>query len=217
MKLTKESLNRLYDKLTLSQIEVGIKTDGKDLIALDKRMIGKLWYIKYTFKWRDDPRYKKVSFGSYLDDKFKIREATFDEKLRIYAKYGEDALDLGVGLISKIKKKCGVLKTPTVIKEIKLKAKRLKNPITRLQVEEVINEFKKPEKIKPHKVDWRYRYEMKNKEHVEALEVMAELAEQNSRLKKRVKELEAIEKMISAHFVKSPGNVYTDYTDQPPS
>ena len=206
MKLTKEALTEQYGKLTLTQLEDAVKSNAKDLVNLDKVIIGKLWYIKFSLLYREDPRYKKVSWASYLDDKFKIRERSFDSKLRIYAKYGDDATDLGVGLISKVEGRCGVLNTPSVIKEIKDKRKSLKKPITRMQIEKVINEHSKPTKIRPHKIDWRHRFEVKDKENKENLGLVEELTKQNEKLKNRVRELEGVENMMRDYFQKTGTN-----------
>jgi len=196
----------------------GITTDKRNLSEIDKSITERLYYLDFSRRYQENPRYKKVSFDNYIEDQFSIRPGTYREKVRAYIHFDEDAVELGVGIITKIKKKCGVVKIPTVLNQIKAKDKKLKRPISRVQIEEIIRENSKPEKEKPMQIDWHSRYEAEHKElNQERRENKAkdeqiirlkqgnkQLRNENIKLKARVKELERLrefERVVKPFFI----------------
>jgi len=85
-----------------------------------------LYHLKTSGRFKENPLYKKSSFASYLEGVYNIREGSFNESVRAFLTFPKESVKYGVGLVSKIHRKCGSSKEKQVLKEIKEKEKALK-------------------------------------------------------------------------------------------
>ncbi|OGP46229.1 MAG: hypothetical protein A3K30_03925 [Deltaproteobacteria bacterium RBG_13_51_10] len=199
------------------EVEIKAKYDGKDIAYLEKQvednrslsresqkeMFLILYYLKLYGGYKKNKRYAKTSFYNYIEDRFLIREGTYNEMQRAYVKFPVQSVEYGVGVVSKILRVCGPIRTKETFTEMD-KANEQKT-INRATIEKIIQKHKDPERVKEaseHK-DYKNLYEKlltvyeKTKESLkEAIAQIKELEEQNKRLKETVKKYSEIRRIV---------------------
>lgn len=155
---------KVYEKLKIDEIESKIETAFKSSRESQKEMYMMLYYLYTSKRFRENPRYKKASFDSYLNDRFTMRMGTFREGVRAFSNYADFAVEYGAGLVTKISNTCGFKKVSKVISEIEKEEKQHKIPMTRMKIEAVIQKYAKP-KIEKKITDWHAMYEAEAAAH----------------------------------------------------
>ena len=145
-----------FEKMTIIEIENEIKS--KNILSLEarKESILALLYLKRSGRYKENKLYAKSSFKNYLLNFYNIREKTFNESARAFDKFPKESVKYGVGLVSKVKRKCGAKKEKEVLKEIKAADKKAKKPIERAKIDEIIYKHSKPEQAKGPGYKTRY-------------------------------------------------------------
>jgi hypothetical protein len=181
--------NDKYDGINISELEAKIKKLYTLSRENQKEMYECLEYLRTTYRFKENPRYKKSSFWEYLEDNFTIRQGTYRENVRAFTKFPKYALEYGIGLVSKIDRVCGGMRVEKVISEIQQEGIAHKMPLSRAKMEAIIQKHWPIPKIKKEITDWKSMYENEKLAHdhtKEALQVAV----------KKVKELnEQIEKL----------------------
>ena len=154
--------SKAYDKKTLSQIEKEIKVNNELSIEKKKDAMFALHYLKTSSRYKENPLYKNSSFKTYLMDVHNMRETTFTENIRAFTWFPKESAKFGVGLMSAIHRKCGAEKEKKVVKEINEKAKALKTPIKRGQIQAIIETHAKPVHKNP---EYKSLYNNELREH----------------------------------------------------
>jgi len=189
------------EKKTITQIEKEIKSKIELSAIARKEATMMLYSLKTSGRYKENKLYSKSSFKTYLEDVYSIREGTFNESVRAYRLFPEEACTYSVGLISSINRKCGAIQERKVIAEINAKAERLKTPIKRAQIAEVIMKYAKPAPEK--KPNYKAKYEAELGRHQKTKELYREAVEelkaakiQINRLKKTVLGLRAVAEAV---------------------
>jgi len=145
-----------YENMAITEIEKQIKSNNELSLEARKTSILALLYLKRSGRYKENPLYSKTSFKNYLLNFYNIREKTFDESARAFDKFPKESVKYGVGLVSKITRACGVKKEKEVLEEIKEAQKKLKTPIKREKIDEIIYKHSKPVEAKGPGYKTRY-------------------------------------------------------------
>ena len=170
-KAAKEPLK--YDGIPLQEIETKIESLYTTSRESQKEMYEILDYLRTTRRFRENPVYAKSTFEDYLEDRFTIRMKTFRENVMAFSKHPEAAVSLGVGVVSKIRRLCGTIKTKKVIDEIQKAGENRKTPLPRAKIETIIRKNADPKKLeKKQHTDWKVMYEYELAAHEKTKEAL---------------------------------------------
>ncbi len=140
-----KDLKEIYDELPIAKVEktaISCQTSAKNI---RKKFIEVLYYLQFTSRYKENKKYKNATFESYIYDQYHLRITSFDKEKIAFLLYPKQAVNLGPGIITKVRAKCGVLKTPKVLKEIQASQQ------TPAKIEKIIEKYAKPVKPTPVK------------------------------------------------------------------
>jgi hypothetical protein len=201
--MTKEQLKKKYDGKGIDEIEGEIETSKSLSLDGQRGMIFALSYLKSSSRYKENPIYRSASFENYLKGMFNMRLNTFYERERAFVHYPKETEKYGVGLVAKVKRKCGAKKEKTVFNEIREAQKKLKTPIKADQIETIIKKNSPPPKGKPIFIDYKAKYFREEEAHRETKKQLVEARTQIEKLKATVLELRPLRDMadIIAPFI----------------
>ena len=189
-------LRKKYDKKTIGQIEGEIKKNNELSLESKKASILLLRYLQSSGRFKENPLYRKSNFENYLSGVYNMRLNTFMESSRAFSKYPEESCKYGVGLISKVFRKCSSIKGKKVLAEIKIADEKSKIPLKRDKIEVIINKYSRP--IPPAKPTYKElyveevrRHDIAKDQYQEAIIELVAARSQISKLKRTVIKLKA--------------------------
>lgn len=191
------------DKNTLSTMKINAMEEIIDMCIRDKRYLEKniieiLIYLKTSGRYKENHRYERSSFYQYIEDRFNIRKNTYMEMQIAFCKFPVETIEYGVGLVCKVRRLCGPVKSANVFKLIKDTETYLNKEIKREWIEKIIQKHAiVPKKESADKVDWKALYEAECARHEktklmlkEANRLIIEKNEQIKKLKNTIKKLQ---------------------------
>lgn len=197
-----EKVKKKYDGKKIEEIEKEIKSNKVLSLKAKKGAILALLYLRNSGRYKENPMYWKSSFENYLLGFYNIKLNTFMEDARAFSKFEKESLKYGVGLVSKVERKCGQKKQKTVLAEIQRADKDLKKPIQKAKIETIIQKHAKP--ILP-KNDYKTMYlnevrghEITKQRYADATQELKKAKEQIEKLKATVLELRPLRGMKEA-------------------
>ena len=198
-----------FETMTIVEIESKIKSNNMLSLEARKESILALLYLKRSGRYKENKLYAKSSWKNYLLDFHNIRENSFNESARAFDKYSKEACKYGVGLVAKITRECGVKKEKEVLKEIKDTQKKLKTPIKRAKIKEIIYKHSKPEQPKAPGYKTRYIEEVRlhqitKTRHDEAISELKAAHVQIEKLKATILKLKKFKDVFDAINEKEP-------------
>ena len=131
-----------YQSKTIEELEAMVVARGKEKTDAHIEQIRILEHIRTAHRWRENPRYARESFWTYLSDRFNIRPSTYDKSRLAVLKWPDATREYGVGVIAKIKDHCGAKQTEKVIRELDIAKAKTKNGLKRDKIESIINAHK---------------------------------------------------------------------------
>ncbi|MBW1710609.1 MAG: hypothetical protein JRJ73_12120 [Deltaproteobacteria bacterium] len=200
-----ERMKKKYDGKPLREVEASLLSFKRGAYEAQKNMIDGLWYMERLERHKEDPAYKKSPFKVYMEDRFAMKAGTYDGLRMVFHNYAAEALKYGPGLVQSIGKKC--VSTKDVLAQIKAKDAKLKTPISRPQIQAIVNANLKPKAPSPIPVqepDWRARCEAERRLRVAVESSLEEARGQIKRLKAtvfRLKSYQAAIKEASMNFM----------------
>jgi len=194
--MIKEEMESKLKSQSIKQIEAGIRGNHNKSLGAQREMIIALSYLKYSKRYKENPQYKTNNFSSYLIGMFNMRLNTFEEMGLAYRHFPEETMKYGVGVVAKVRRKCGPIKQKVALDEINAIQKNNK-PISRDKIERVIQKYTPVPKEKATRivVDWEMKYHEEVKAHRETKIFLANANEQIEKLKKSVLELQPLRKI----------------------
>lgn len=190
--ITKQQLSEKYNNKTIAELESVAKTSLSTLKEAQIEMISVLYYLKTTGRFKENKRYAKSSWTTYIEEFIGMRSGTFDEHVRAIINYPEEVKKHHIGLVSKISAKCGAAKAPKVFGEINklIESTHKEGPAIKDKIDKIINaNLKHPVLTKTHN-DWEGMYKRELAAHdltkktlKEANDKIKELTEQIDKLK----------------------------------
>ncbi len=186
-----EQLKKKYDGKSLKEVEKSL--DGFNTKSHENRkaFIMGLYYLKCSTRYKEDKRYKTTSFENYALERHNIGDRRFRDELNAFVQHEPETKSLGVGMVIKIKKKCGAKKAPVVLKKIAAIEKEVKRPLDRQQINSVIWDNRKPGKEKkaktgPTMAEFKADLNSTRKELSTKYNIIKEQADQIGKLQKTV-------------------------------
>jgi len=150
--------------LPISDLESYVDNCIVDARVAQKEMVEVLLYLKVTGRYKENKRYERATFYQYIEDRFNIRKGTYMEMQRAFAKFPQETVEFGVGLVSKVIRQCGPVRSGKVLADL-LKAKETaKTELKRAKIEKIIQD-NTTRRIKKSFTDWRAMYEAEAAAH----------------------------------------------------
>jgi hypothetical protein len=189
--ITKEELMKRYDGKKIDELERLALSSQKGLREAHFELVCVLYYIKVTKRYKENRRYAKATFGQYIDEVFSIREGTFIEWQRAVLTYPEESKRHNIGLVAKVAKTCGPIKSKAAFAAIDEVVKNAKKdgPAVREKIDAVVESFRATPKIKREVKDYKAMYERECAAHEAAKGRIRELEAANAELVEQVKKL----------------------------
>jgi len=193
----KEEKNQKYDGINITELET--KIDKLNTLSREhqKEMYERLEYLRFTNRYKENPRYKTSSFWLYLGDRFTIREGTYRDNVRVFTKFPEYVIQYGVGMIAKIDRICGGMRVEKVISEIQQEATNRKTPLSREKMETIIQKHLSTPKIKKEIVNWKAMYEHEKVIHDRTKEALRVAVKENKELREQIEKLKVTAQTVT--------------------
>ncbi|MEN6468027.1 MAG: hypothetical protein ABFD45_03620 [Smithella sp.] len=178
--------------MSIDSIEEIIDNCIRDARRVQKEMIEILIYLKTSGRWKENKLYSsRASFDQYVEDRFNIRKNAFLEMQTAFIKFPSETIEYGIGLVCRVRRLCGPIKTAKVFRQIETTKNNLKTNIKRDHIEKIIMENATIDINPKEKTDWENLYKTEFAKHEntkmklkEALDIIEQLKEQISKLKK---------------------------------
>ena len=178
-----------FASLSITDLEARVENCVIGARAAQKEMIGVLLYLKVTGRYKENKRYERATFYQYIEDRFNIRKGTYMEMQRAFAKFPQETVEFGVGLVSKVIRQCGPVRSGKVLAEL-LKAKETaKTELKRAKIEKIIQD-NTTRRIKKSFTDWRAMYEAEAAAHQKTKDDLSAAYARINELEKQVVRLE---------------------------
>lgn len=187
-KKTIEKLNKQYSNKKIGDIEKEIKASNVLSLEARKEATFALLYLKHSSRYKENPVYRKSSFESYLIGCHNIRPKTFAETVRGFDLFDEETKRYGIGLVSKVARKCGKKNQKQVLAEIQKADSNLKNPIQRAKIETIIEKHARPELPKNN---YKTMYFNEVRQHEATKERYKDVVSELKAAKKQIEKLQA--------------------------
>lgn len=172
-------------KMSLAEIIEGLKTSLLEIQSNRKKLIIGLMYLKETKRYKEDARFAKASFKTFLQNTFPITIESFNKGKYAWFSFPEETEKYGEETVLKILSNCGKKQVSTVLDAIKKKEKSLKKTMTQRQIEAVIKPFERIRqypKVNGNEKKYRQMYN-------EQIKVNKALDMENKELKAQIEKL----------------------------
>ena len=192
----KQELKKEFDGKSIDQLEKDAKKLTGDVRQIQTELIRRLYYLKFTKRFKESSGYKKMPWGVYVKDKFQMTEATFHSLKIAYLRFPQESKVLGPGVVTTVRRQCGAEKTNTVLSEIMNLKKRSPD-----KVEKIIGKNSLP-KVKARKNQLSYNMLEKqlSEERQRVRELNALVAEKDEQIKKLKETVEQLRSFVPPAF-----------------
>jgi hypothetical protein len=146
-------LKKLYDGKSVTELEKDASDNHQLSTQSRKEFIQVMFYFQQTERFRQIEKFKKSDFASYLRDRWNMTMSQYHNERNIFLNFPAEAEKYGVGIISRIRRKCqlGVEGTRRVLDEIKKEEDKAQKPLSAEKIEKTIQRFtvKKRRRVGP--------------------------------------------------------------------
>jgi len=210
--ITKEELKERYDGKTIDELQDIARKSQTGLREAQVEMVMVLYYLKTTHRYKENRRYAKASWKTYIEEMMGIREGTFGEWARAIINYPEEVKRHHIGLVSKVVRQCGPVKAQRAFTEINKVVDTAKKdgPAVAEKIEKVIDANRAKPRVKREVTDWKAMYEREAAAHEatkgklkEALAVVKDLTDQVEKLKKTAETFVKVRDIFEHHYDKN--------------
>jgi len=182
-----------YDKLNIEEIERKIAEFRALSYQMQAKMYECLEYLRTTHRYMENPMYARSTFWEYLEDRWMMRKRAYYDHTRIFAKYPLYADKYGPGLVGRMDRECGPMRVEKVMAAIHQEESERKSPITRTQIGEIIEKYRKTDGDRVERVstDWRAMYEHERIAHEETKDALRFIQKQLREANEQIAKLKA--------------------------
>jgi hypothetical protein len=182
-----------FDKKSITELEEAVRAS----LSIQKNSIIEatkvLVYLRTTKRYKENKRYAKERFETYLEDLFSVRMGTFRDWMRALP-FEAEARTFGVGLVSKTLRLCGPVGTKKAFTEVaRLEEVRKEKIIPREKIDQIIVKNQDPRRMaayqKKEATDWKAMYYKEATAHEATKKRLAEAREQIAELRAQVEKL----------------------------
>jgi hypothetical protein len=184
-----------YDKKPITECVGLVKKFNDEMIQRGEQLVGLLWYLEKTKRYKEYDGYKKLDFKVFVWEACHITYNRYRELAYAYNWFPVEAKELGPHTIQMIRDRVGVTNMPKVLSEIKSAVSDVKNPEKKREVIGKVVDKHSPPKTKAkgndNKAYWKAKFEAKEKECIGLKKEIKAYVEQIKRLKETVTRLTA--------------------------
>jgi len=150
--------------------------------------INMMFYLERTKRYKENKRFAKSTFEEYIRIRHGLQPKKYYRDRLAYVNYPEETREYGVGFVEKVKRKCGVLNFPKVVKDIK-KAETNKEPLIQQEINDIIEKHSTEKPPAATLPSWVLRKELDTLRQaiVDKDSIIKEQAIQIVKLKKTIK------------------------------
>lgn len=117
-----------YDKKPITECVGLVKKFNDEMIQRGEQLVGLLWYLEKTKRYKEYDGYKKLDFKVFVWEACHITYNRYRELAYAYNWFPVEAKELGPHTIQMIRDRVGVTNMPKVLSEIKSAVSDVKNP-----------------------------------------------------------------------------------------
>lgn len=158
-----KKLKSQYDGKKIGDCVNEVKNLYLKMTEFGEQLVGLLWYLEKTKRYREYDGYKKLEFKIFVNEVCHITYNRYRELAYAYNWYPDESRKYGPQTIQYIRDKVGVIGVPKVLREIDAKTNKIKDPIKRREaVFNIIEKHSPPKTAKAHedtKGYWKNKYE----------------------------------------------------------
>ena len=130
-------LRKHYDEKPIEELEDLASNATTAWFENGILFINMMFYLERTRRYKENKRFAKSTFEEYIRIRHGLQPKKYYRDRLAYVNYPQETKEYGVGFVEKVKRKCGVLNFPKVVKDIK-KAEKNKEPLVQQEINEII-------------------------------------------------------------------------------
>jgi len=180
-KVVEKRLKQKFDSLSIDKIETDAQLLRSSMLDSQENLYEILYYLKFTYRFRENKQYKKANWTNYLQEIFGISELQFHNNINAWFQFPKEAKELGPGLITTIRKKCGLENVKPVVNKIMVLKER-----THPKIMDIIEKNRSPQQKKK---DNKPSYAALERQLATAKDEIFRLRQENGILEKRIAKL----------------------------
>lgn len=188
-----EELKKVYDNKSVKTIEKEAMNHYGKSHSFYEKFIESLRYLQRSGRYTDNPKYKKSRFRDYLRYEFGMALNTYYSHYNAYRKYPKITTRHSPHMVATVQKVCGP-KADKALQAITTQEEKLKRPIQKDEIQNIVNQYRKPLKSVPPKPDVTALKRQASEYQAQAREMEKESLtkdEQIAKLKKALKNRDA--------------------------
>ena len=137
-----------YDNLPITRI-MSMARESYDLYQeARKDFYSILKYLERTNRYKEDKRYKKSSFKTFISNEYGLDYARYQRTSIVMERFPDAVAEHGVGFVEKAYNKHGDINTPKVLETITRKQQSRKTPLRAEEKQKVVESYK-PKQASP--------------------------------------------------------------------
>lgn len=200
--MTKSEISNKYDGKSIGEIEHLAKDASSASLDKHKEFISILFYLQDSKRFRENKAYKESTFQRYILDMYGMTMNSYNTYRFAYFYFPDEVERLGVGVVKKIRAKCGTETVARVVDEIDSNKK-----LTPEKIDTIIEKYAKPEPPREPRLSYHDLSRMVEQKDVEIAKLRKELtavSEQRDRLLAYAQRLEKLVKPVASALQQVP-------------
>lgn len=181
------------DKKSIVELEAAVKNNLSSQKSAIMEATKVLSYLRTTKRYKENKRYAKEQFETYLEDLFGVRMGTFREWMRAIP-FEAEARAFGIGLVSKTLRQCGPVGAKKAFMEVsKIEDVKSGKSIPKAKIEQIIVNNRDPRRMAAYErkvsTDWKALYVAERTAHDATKQRLAEATHMIDLLNEQVERL----------------------------
>lgn len=185
-----------YQTMPIDEIESLIEDNAKTSESAQKTMIYALIYLRASGRYRENKRYERATFYSYIESRFNIRRVGFLFMQKAFVNFPSETDEFGAGTAVKVLRQCGAKRAKEVFHKLKKAKESVKTELRLEKIDSIINAASP--KIEKKVTDYKAMYEREAEAHSHTKEQLREAIAENERLENQVEKLKATASRLSS-------------------
>lgn len=185
--MTKSEISNKYDGKSISEIEHLAKDASSASLDKHKEFISILFYLQDSKRFRENKAYKDSTFQRYVLDMYGMTMNSYNTYRFAYFSFPDEVERLGVGVVKKIRAKCGTETVAKVVDEIDSNKK-----LTPEKIDTIIEKYAKPEPYREPRLSYADLSRMVDQKDLEIIDLkkkLKDMTEQRDKLLACVKRI----------------------------
>lgn len=143
--MTKQELLAKYKEVPVKDIISAIRDEQAKSFEHMKSMVGKLYFLELSKRYKEDPQYKKSSFEDFIGNAFPpMTYNKYYEMRQVYVNFEEEARSLSPEVVARAYRKCGALNMKKALTEMKNREEKTGKQIPLCAKYDIIEKYERP-------------------------------------------------------------------------